>query len=328
MLKQTITILECSRIFSLPMTILSWLIVFTYAVIDSGNILYGLIALIGLCLAHLGSNLIDDFFDYKFLIKQVDFDKAEYLKNSQKTKCRYLINGIISEKQLLTYICIYFSLAALCGLFLYIKCGVGVAYFAFIGALIGLIYPIASRFYLSEVLIALAFGPALFGGVYYVMTGTYSNDVFMLTIPSMLMTVVLLYIHSVMDFDFDTNEGKRTVANSFNSQLDSLVVLKYLLIVAYLSIFLICIFDIADWQVFGTYITIPLAIDLYKSMELFSTNPEEVPQRRWYHFPMEGLDAFAKRGEASFMMRMLQARNLMIYFSLFFIVGLIISLGV
>ena len=45
------------------------------------------------------------------------------------------------------------------------------------------------------------------------MTGTYSNEVYLLSIPSMLMTVVLLYIHSVMDFEFDMNEGKKTVAN-------------------------------------------------------------------------------------------------------------------
>ena len=92
MLKRTITILESSRIFSLPMTIFSWLVIFTYSTINSGKILYGLIALIGICFAHLGTNTIDDYFDYKFLIKQVDFNKKEYLQNSQKTKCRYLIN--------------------------------------------------------------------------------------------------------------------------------------------------------------------------------------------------------------------------------------------
>ena len=88
MLKKTITILECSRIFSLPMTIMSWLVVFTYSAINMGNLKYGLIALVGLCFAHLGTNLIDDYFDYKYLIKMVDFDKKEYLKISQKTKCR------------------------------------------------------------------------------------------------------------------------------------------------------------------------------------------------------------------------------------------------
>ena len=86
MLKKTIKILEYSRIFSLPMTILSWLIVFTYSAIDSGNILYGLLSFLGIGLVHLATNLIDDFFDYKYLIKMVNFNKEEYLKNSQKTK--------------------------------------------------------------------------------------------------------------------------------------------------------------------------------------------------------------------------------------------------
>ena len=328
MLKQTITILECSRIFSLPMTVLSWLIIFTFSAIDSGNVLYGLIALLGLCFAHLGTNLIDDYFDYKFLIKQVDFDKSEYLKNSQKTKCRYLISGLFNQKQLLMYLSTYFVLALLCGLFLYLKCGIGVIYFTLIGALIGLVYPFISRFYLSELEIAIAFGPALFGGVYYVMTGAFSNEVYILSIPSMLMTVVLLYIHSVMDFEFDENEGKKTIANSFNSQLDSLIVLKFLLILAYISVIFLCVFDIVDWQIFSVYLTIPLAIDLYKSMQKYSSNPNETPEKKWYHFPMEGLEAFAKRNEASFMMRMLQARNLMIYFSLLLTIAIIISLGI
>ena len=99
MLKKTITNLECSRIFSLPMTIMSWLVIFTYSAIKMGNIKYGIIALVGLCFAHLGTNLIDDYFDYKFLIKMVNFDKTEYLKQSQKTKCRYLISGLIKKRQ-------------------------------------------------------------------------------------------------------------------------------------------------------------------------------------------------------------------------------------
>ena len=99
---KTIQVMECARIFSLPMSILSYgFAIFVYALIDSGNVLYGILALIGICLVHLGTNLVDDYFDYKYLIKQVDFDKAEYLKNSQKTKCRYLINGVMKESDIL-----------------------------------------------------------------------------------------------------------------------------------------------------------------------------------------------------------------------------------
>lgn len=328
MLSKTITILECSRIFSLPMTILSWLIIFTYGLTTGGNIVYGLIAFLGLVFVHLATNLIDDFFDYKYLIKQVDFDKKEYLKCSQKTKCRYLINGMLKESQIITTICIYLLIALLCGLFLYLKCGVGVIYYALIGAIIAILYPILSRFCLSELCVALAYGPALFGGVAYVMLGGYSKEVFILCIPSMIMTVVLLYIHTVMDYEFDTNEGKCTIANRFDSQLDSLVFLKALLVLAYLSPVLLCIFDILDWQVFFVYLTLPLAVDLYKSMAEFSCNPEKTPKRKLYHFPMEGLSKFEERGEAAFMMRMYQSRNLMIYYSLLLTIAIILVLGV
>ena len=157
------------------------------------------------------------------------------------------------------------------------------------------------------------------------MTGSYSNETFILSIPSMIMTVVLLYIHTVMDYEFDLNEGKRTISNRFNSQLESLVVLKWMLILAYSAILLLCVFDIADWQVFLTFLTIPLAVDLYQSLKMFSENPEAVPDKRWYHFPMENWKNLEERQEISFMMRMYQSRNLMIYFSLFLTFGIILS---
>lgn len=328
MFNKMITIMECSRIFSLPMTILSWLVIFTYGIIDSGNMWYGLIALLGLCFAHLGTNLIDDYFDYKSLIKQVDFDKSEYLKHSQKTKCRYLISGAMKESQLFGLAVSYFAVALFCGLFLFLKCGMGVLIFALIGAFIAVLYPFISRFCLSEIAVALAYGPALFGGVYYVMTGTYSGEVFILSMPTMLMTVVLLYIHTVMDYEFDIAEGKFTIANRFDSQLDSLIVLKILLILAYVSIIILCIFDIVDWQVFAVFFTIPLAVDLYNSMLVYATNSEAMPSKKWYHFPMEKLEYFEKRGEGAFMFRMLQSRNLMIYFSIFLVLSIIISLAI
>ena len=126
------------------------------------------------------------------------------------------------------------------------------------------------------------------------------------------------------DYEFDINEGKATIANRFDSQLDSLIVLKIFLILAYASPILLCIFDILDWQIFIIYLTLPLAFDLYKSMYSFSLDSEDLPRKKWYHFPMENLEDFIKRNEGAFMMRMLQARNLMIYFSLFLTIAIII----
>ena len=319
------TIIECSRVFSLPMTIMSWLVVFTFSVINSGNIWYGLLALLGICLAHLGTNILDDFFDYKSLIKQVNFNKREYLKNTQKTKCRYIISGILSEKDVLLTAFIYFVFAALIGIFFYFKCGMPVLYFMVSAGIIILLYSFLSKIRLSEIAVALAYGPLLFGGVYFVMTKTISADIFILSVPTMVMTVIILYIHTVMDFEYDINEGHKTVANSFDSQLDSLIVLRVLLILAYLSIVLICVFDIADWQVFLSWITLPLAVDLFKSMKDYSIDSGSVPEHKWYHFPMENMKRIEKMGAESFMIRMYQSRNLQIYFAIFIAVGIILS---
>lgn len=321
MLSKLTIILECSRVFSLPMTIMSWLISFIYSLLQAGELFYGILALIGICFAHLATNVLDDYFDYKTLIKQVGFDKNEYIKNSQKTKCRYLVSGIITEGELLSIAFLYLLLAGLVGLFLFFKCGMGVVYFALVGGFFVLLYSMLSKIRLSELAVGLTYGPALFGGVYYVMTKTYSWEVFVLCIPSMIVTIILLYIHTVMDFEFDLNEGHNTIANTFDSQLDALIVLKVLLILAYISPIFLCVFDILDWQVFLTYLTIPLAIDLYKSMEEFSTNPNSIPEHKWYHFPMEDM-----RGAPAFMTRMYQSRNLMIYYSLFLTLAILLAL--
>ena len=320
MLRKLPFILECSRIFSLPMTIMSWLVIFTYSITVAGNKLYGFIALLGVCLVHLATNVLDDYFDYKTLIKQVNFDKKEYLQNSQKTKCRYLISGMVQEKDMLYWALFYLFFAGLIGLYFYLKCGVGVLYFAIIGGLIAFLYSFLSKIRLSELAIAIAYGPALFGGIYYVMTKTYSWEVFVLSIPTMFITVILLYIHTVMDFEFDIKEGHNTIANAFDSSLDSLVVLKWLILFAYSAPIILCILDIADWQVLLCWLTIPLAIDLYKSMVDYTVNSESIPEHKWFHFPMEDM-----RGASNFMIRMYQSRNLTIYYTLLFVLGLFLS---
>lgn len=320
MLRKLPFILECSRIFSLPMTIMSWLVIFTYSIIVAGNKLYGFIALLGVCLVHLAANVLDDYFDYKTLIKQVNFDKKEYLQNSQKTKCRYLISGMVQEKDMLYWALFYLFFAGLIGLYFYLKCGVGVLYFAIIGGLIAFLYSFLSKIRLSELAIAIAYGPALFGGIYYVMTKTYSWEAFVLSIPTMFITVILLYIHTVMDFEFDIKEGHNTIANAFDSSLDSLVVLKWLILFAYSAPIILCVLDIADWQVLLCWLTIPLAIDLYKSMVDYTVNSESIPEHKWFHFPMEDM-----RGASNFMIRMYQSRNLTIYYTLLFVLGLVLS---
>ena len=83
--------LECVRAFSIPITFMSWAIVFTYGIKVGGNIWLGLLAGLGIQLAYLSTNLIDDYLDYKIIAA----DKTLSL-TVQKGKCRLIFENEIS----------------------------------------------------------------------------------------------------------------------------------------------------------------------------------------------------------------------------------------
>jgi len=299
-----------SRIYTSPMTIMSWLVIFSYSLTKGGNILYGLFALLGICLAHFATNVFDDYIDFKTL------EKSKFVTNKKNGKCKYLLNNSATLNEVLIIFLAYSIIASCIGLFFLIKVGLGVLIFGGIGALIILLYPFLGKFRLCELAVGLAYGPALFGGVYYVMTGKFDIECLIISIPTMILTINLLYTSTILDFDNDIKDKKKTFANSFKTITEGLKYQKLLIILGYLSIFLLGIFDIGDWQIFLTYLTIPLAINLINSLNEYIQDKEKIPERKFFNFPMENWDRLVQEGSAGFMFRMYQARNLMIYFSI------------
>ena len=52
------------------MSFMAWLIPFSFGLLNGGNFVYGLLALIGIVFAHLGANLFDDIIDYRAFLKK------------------------------------------------------------------------------------------------------------------------------------------------------------------------------------------------------------------------------------------------------------------
>lgn len=308
--------LDCSRWYALPMSVFSWLVIFMYGLEEDGNFLYGILALIGICFAHLATNLFDDYNDYQKLQQYVNEHNIVSLPNTQRGKCRYLLNNSVNLKDVLKVVGIFCLIALLIGIFLFVSVGKGILLFMGLGAIIVLTYSFLSNIRLSEFAVALAHGPILYGGTFYAMTGRIVPEVSVLAIPTMIFTVNLLYTDTFLDKEIDKKEGKKTLVNFFKSDNDALMFQKYLMLFGYLSVFLVGIFDIADWEIFITYLTIPLAIDLFESLNLYSENILSVPNKKWYHFPFEDWDDIKTNRSEPFMFRMYQARNLMIYFSI------------
>ena len=239
MIKTVLFWLENSRIFSLPMTLLSWLVIFVYSLKDGGNVLNGIIALIGIAFAHLATNLFDDYVDYKKLTD-----------NSQKCKCAYIKDGKAALKDVLTVVVIYCAAASIAGFFLLLRCGLPVLWLGLVGAIITLLYAKLSQKGLSEIAVGTAFGPLLFEGVYFVMTGKFSFVVFIMSLAVVMFTVGLLYVHTLLDFEGDMASHKKTLVCRIFTLLLAFMLKNYFILV--------------------TFALVPFVFDIYNSLKTFT----------------------------------------------------------
>ena len=289
MIKTILFWLENSRIFSLPMTLLSWLVVFVYSLKSGGDILNGVIALIGISFAHLATNLFDDYIDYKKLTA-----------NSQKCKCAYIKEGKATLNDVLKVVVIYCVIACIAGSFLLLRCGMPVLWLGLLGGVITLIYAKLSQRGLSEIAVGTAFGPLLFEGVYFVMTGSFSLIVFIMSLAVVMFTVGLLYVHTLLDFEGDMASHKKTLVCRIGNKSKALkgVFIVYGLGYVFTGILA---FMLKNYFILITFALVPLVFDIYNSLK-----------------------SFVCGGDTNeFYFRLLKARNLMVYYSLlitFFII--------
>ena len=321
MIKRVIYILNVSRWYALPMSFFSWLIIFFYSIKHGGNIIYGLIALLGICSAHLATNLIDDYIDYHYLTK-THSSYGTTLDNAKAGKCYYLIDNSLSLKDIRNLILLYLTLAFLIFLFFYFYVGEFVTIFVISALFIILLYPFLSNLRLSEIAVALTYGPILFCGTNYVMCGQIDINTLLLSLPTMFFTVNLVFTDNILDKDSDKRQGKRTIIGLFKSNKWIERFHRLILISAYFSLFLIIYLNIVHSISLLVFITVPLSIDLLKSMEEYLKNSKSIPERKYFHFPMENYIQLQNNGMLAYMFRMYQARNIMIYSAVIFAITL------
>ena len=301
------------------MTVMSWLIIFIYSLKSGGSVINGFAALIGISAAHLATNLLDDYFDYKTLTA-----KGEFIKCTQKSKCNYIIEGKSTLNDLLLVIIIYCAIAVLTGIFLTFRAGVSVIVLAVIGGLITLLYSRLSSYGFSELAVGTAFGPLLFEGVYYVMTGHFSFNVFILSIAVVMFTVGLLYTHTLLDYDGDLVSHKKTLCCRIGNKKKALSVLLYIYAAGYL-ITLIYSARTGTFLFLLTFATIPWVILLNGYMKSYFADKKFVPEINWYNYPLDKSKASKNSSDGAFCFRLYQARNIMVYYTSILCVLLLFS---
>lgn len=317
--------LKAARVHTLPMSFMSWLVVFLIAFKQGGNVFYGFLALIGIMSAHLGVNLIDDYFDFKREVGTIKSSEEKKSIKMQKGKCAYLISGQTTLNKVLFVVCLYFGIAAIIGLFFFIVCGWQTAVIAALTGLLCLLYPYLTYWGLSEFAVGLAFAPLLFAGVSYVMLGYFSNPILLLSLSTGLLTVGLLHTHALMDYDFDIKDNKVTLCTLSGSKENALAGLGIMMAVAYINIALGVLLHIFPQTYLLTFITIPLPIALYKLMESGISHPEIIYDKKFWMGPMENWETIKANNAQSFMLRFYLSRNIMMFFTLMLCIGILIK---
>lgn len=311
--------LNCARIYTLPITVLSWIVIFIYSLKHGGNFFLGIISLIGISLVHMATNLVDDYFDYRILA-----NNEKCLKQTKGFKCAYLKNNQADIKDLRNAIIIFLSISALIGVFLFFAAGKYVAVLAFIALIIALTYPKLSQNWMGELAVITAYGPLLFEGVYYVMCGSFSVEVLVLSFACALLTNTILYTHMLMDFDADKTSHKKTLCLLLKTKTNALNFILVFYITAFVITGLLAI-RTHNYMYFLTWITIPLIADLYKNLKIYNIDKTHLPKIYFWHLPLDNWENVKNTPDAPFYFRFLYSRNIMTLFMVLICIAIIVD---
>lgn len=258
--------LKNARAYTIPITTLSWLVAFDYAYFQGGNAIYGVVAWLGISLVHLATNLIDDYFDFKHQLCTPSVSCG--IRNC---KCAYLKDGNATIEDLRNVIITFLVIAGICGIILFFTSGWYVGIFALIGLGIALSYPYLSSKGFGDIAVITAYGPLMFEGTYYAMTGKLSWNVLILSFACAMFVETILYVHMLMDYDDDLHDGKTTLCTKLGSKSNALKFLMFFYILGYILLGIMS--EKTGNRLFlFTFLTIPFVLDLYNTFK--TDNPK------------------------------------------------------
>ena len=300
----------------------------------------------GICAAHLGMNLADDYFDYKH-DSRTRADISSTSVRARMEKCHYLGEGEgkATISQLGWAVVGFLSFAALMGAIAFVaqwlihgwQAAMGIVLYAALGLIVGINYsgkPLELGFHgFGELVISLMFGPLCMLGIQAAMTGImFSWPMFCMSVAIGSMVTNIVYVHSVMEVDADAELGKMTFARlldnivaRFSPQASSPHRLKIIFnaFFALLPFALLAVgIALGWWPIWFllTALTLPMSIYLIHSTRLFAYGLPRNDTPRWWMGPMGDWDKYKQAGIDWFLFRWLLARNICTFFCLIVII--------
>lgn len=164
--------------------------------------------LMGFVVAHMISNLSNDYFGFKRGHDMPDSPRMRYTVHP-------LASGVLDTRTLVIGLAILAVIGSAITVFFILERGWVAAAFAAAGMALLLLYDAAptplKSVGLGEVAVLLVWGPLMVGGGYAMITGRVSGDAFWASIPYGLGVMTILIGKHIDQIDFDSPKGIRTL---------------------------------------------------------------------------------------------------------------------
>jgi 1,4-dihydroxy-2-naphthoate octaprenyltransferase len=267
--------LVVTRAGVLPMTLTSGLIAVLLAAMAPADVsvdwLNVTLAVVGIVLAHLANNLMNDLADTQVGNDTENYPRALYAPHP-------ILAGLVTKKQLLAGIAICQVLDLAIMITLIQRQDWWIAAFALGGLFLSWAYtapPLRlKKIGLGELDVLVTWGPLMVGGVYYAGTGTLPWQVLAAaTVYALLPTSVLMGKH-IDKLPYDLPTGTKTLPVLVGDRAARLIT-QGMIVGYYLGVVALVLVRALPWPALLTFVAVPRAV---KALRLFSQpKPTDAP---------------------------------------------------
>jgi 1,4-dihydroxy-2-naphthoate polyprenyltransferase len=201
--------LIATRASVLPMTFFAAGIGGLTAIAD-GPVSLGLWALctVGLLLAHVANNLMNDYFDTRSGVDTPEYARAQYAPHP-------LLSGLVSPREMLVAIAVVNALGLTVAIALTLARGPYALVFALAGFALSVFYvapPLRLKHHgLGEPSVFVIWGPLMVAGSYFIASGTLPGSIWLASIPYGLLVTAVLFGKHIDKLAADSAKGIHTL---------------------------------------------------------------------------------------------------------------------
>ena len=172
------------------------------------NLGYFVLTLIGGMCLHLGTNIINDYFDFRSGCDEINTEGISPISGGS----RVLLENLVRPRSAYFAALSFFGMAGLIGIVLSMAVGWVVLLLGVIGLISGYFYvtQLATRG-IGELVVGLNFGPLMVLGSYYVQAQNVVLDPLLAAVPVGCLITAILWINEIPDYTADKAVGKKTL---------------------------------------------------------------------------------------------------------------------